>query len=180
MGEKKRKERPFGVVAVGVVAFAIYGVLSWFFPSSSFVSVATLPAIALGLWFTYLLCRRGAFDPERLRGQKIGKPILCLGLATFIPVFSWIAVVVGMPALITLALGPNAEEMAVISTKNEGGSRRTCDYKLGLVGYEVMFKETFCVSAKLWNDVSAGEQVIVLVRKDIFGTRIFDIRKAKS
>jgi hypothetical protein len=103
-----------------------------------------------------------------------------LGLATFIPVFAWIAVVVGLPAVITLVLGPNGEEMAVISTKNEGGSRRTCDYKLGLVGYEVMFKETFCVSARLWNEVSAGEQVIVLVRKDILGTRIFGIRKAKS
>ena len=142
--------------------------------------MATLPAIALGLWFTYLLCRRGALDPEQLRSQKIGKPILCLGLATFIPVFSWIAVVIGVPAFITLTLGPNAEEMAVISTKNEGGSRRTCDYKLGLVGYEAMFKETFCVSAKIWNEVGAGEQVIVLVRKDIFGTRIFDIRKTKS
>lgn len=180
MTEKNRKGRLFGMIAIGLVALSIYGLLSWFFPSEPFVRVATVPAIALGLWFAYLLCRPGILDPERLRRQKVGKPFFCVGLAIFVPVSSWTAVVVGVPALITRGLAPNTEELAVISAKREGGSRRTCDYKLGLVGYETMFKDTFCVSERLWNAVSAGEQVVVLMRKDIFGTRIFEIKEVES
>lgn len=178
MTEKNRKGRLFGVTAIGLVGFSVYGLLSWFFPGAPFVRVVTVPAIALGLWFAYLLCRPGILDPERLRRQKVSKPFFCVGIAVFVPVFSWTTVVVGVPALITRGLAPNTEELAVISTKREGGSRRTCDHKLGLVGYETMFKDTFCVSERLWNEVNAGEQVVIVVRKDIFGTRIFEIKKA--
>lgn len=157
---------------------AIYGLVAWYYPTQEFVSVATWPAVGLGLLFVYLLWRKGALRPERSENQRAPKALIYLSLLLFFPFICWSGLVLGFPAAVTAFLEPNAEEAALVATKTAG--RRVCDYKLTLVGYEAMFKAGICVEGALWQQVSPGNKVSLSIRKNYFGTRIFEIKPKQS
>lgn len=157
-----------------MMALAIYGLTSWFFPSEQFLAIASGPVVTLGLIASYLLCRYGRFDKEELAKRKMRKPFVCLGAVTFIPIFLWMALCVGTPALITLFLGPNGEIVASVAIKTERGATKR--NRLGLVGYSTLLKDRFWVPDEVFNYVHVGQDVSLRVREDFFGTRIFDIK----
>ena len=86
-----------------LMALAIYGMRSWFYPSETYVLYATFPAVIIGIWFSFLICKYINLN----KIKKIRKPLLCLGTVFIIPYLTWAALVMGMPSLITLGLTPN-------------------------------------------------------------------------
>lgn len=138
------------------------------------ITVASFPAVVLGILCAYWLCRN--LDPEKYLGKKIRKHILCAWAFTFIPIVCWASLVIGVPAFITSFLSPNSVERTKIVAKSEGGIR-TCRYEVGLEGFEVMFKDRICLNHNVWKYFLVNDAVTVSVRKDIFGTRIYEINK---
>ena len=167
-------------VAVALL-MAVYGYSSWFFPSALVEVGAVLPAVGAALWLALALARRPAAKTLPAGVPRISKPFLVAGVAVFGAISAWVALAIGFPAIVTAALSPNGQAVAVIQTKTTGRwVRRSCDYKLGLVGYTTMFKDTFCVDSVTWNGVIVGDKVKLQVRSDAFGTRIYDIGMPES
>jgi hypothetical protein len=161
-----------------VLLTAVYGYSSWFFPSAIIEVGAVLPAVGAALWLTLALARRPAAQTRLAGVPRISKSFLVAGVAVFGAISAWVGLAIGFPAIVTAALSPTGKAVAVVQTKTTGAwRRRSCDYKLGLVGYAAMFKDTFCVDSVVWNRVNVGDKVNLQVRKDAFGTRIYDIRR---
>ena len=167
-----------GAIAV-ILALAVYGYWSWFFPSTIVQVAASLPAVGLATWLALALKRRPNSITPPKGVPRIGKPFLIASVLVFGGISAWVALAVGLPAMVTVILSPNAKAIAIVHTKSMG-IRRSCDYKLGLVGYGVMFKDTFCVTSAVWNRVKVGDKVDLQIRKDLFGTRIYELGTPES
>jgi len=171
------------VVLIGAVVallIAVYGYSSWFFPSAIVEVGAIVPAVGAALWLALALARRPTARTHPTGVPRISKPFLVAGVAVFGAITAWVALAIGFPAIVTAALSPNGKAVAVVNAKTKGATRRNCDYKLGLVEYTTMFKDTFCVDSAVWNHVNIGDKVDLQVRRDAFGTRIYDIQRPES
>jgi hypothetical protein len=177
-------KRATTAVLIGVAVallMAVYGYSSWFFPSVIVEVGAVLPAVGAALWLALALARRPAARTHRAGVPRISKPFLVAGVAVFAAISAWVALAIGLPAIVTASLSPNGQAVAVIETKRmRAGSRSSCDYTLGLAGYATMFKDTLCVDSVIWNRVNVRDKVNLEVRRDAFGTRIYDIRTPES
>jgi hypothetical protein len=158
---------------------ALYGRYAWYFPNAAFATVAAILAATFGIAGAYRLqlwVIAGAYR-RRPSISTLAFLLAFLSGITFVALILWSAFVQGLPAVVTYLLGGNGTEVAVIGAKKKSqNSRYSCDYQLGLVGYKSVLKDTLCVDSALWNHAVVGQRVEILVRKDILGTRIFDIR----
>jgi len=154
---------------------AVYGLLSWFFPSESFVAIASAPVLVLGGYLTYVLCRMRDQRTYNYKQHGLRKSVLCFAAFFVLSGTLWTALLMGVPALVTNFLGPNAEISVKVTSKQEKYRRRSCDFKVTLDGFSTFLKSYICVLESNFRELTVGEDAILLVRKDIFGTRIFEI-----
>jgi hypothetical protein len=179
--DKKRITTATVIGGLAVPLMAVYGYSSWFFPNTIVEVGAVLPAVAAALWVALALARRPVAKTHTAGIPRISKPFLVTGVAVFGAITAWVALAIGFPAIVTAALSPNGQAIAVIESKTTGRwVRRSCDYKLALVGYAATFKHDFCVDSDVWTRVNVGDKVNLQVRRDAFGTRIYDIRRPES
>lgn len=164
-----------------LAGLAVYGWDAWYFPNVAFATVAAILAVTIGIagWYRLRLWDIAGAYRLRLWIIKLAFLLAFLSGVTLGALILWSAFVQGLPAVVTYLLGANGTEVAVIGEKKKSqkqNSRYFCDYQLGLVGYKSVLKDTLCVDSALWNHVVVGQRVEIVVRKDILGTRIFDIR----
>jgi hypothetical protein len=160
-----RRAHGLTVSVVLLLSLALYGLYAWYFPTTTFAIVGALLAVALVL--------AGAHHLRLWMLSKLAF-FVCVPLGALLV---WSAGVQGVPAMVTQLLGARGAEVAVIGTKQRTANRRVfCEYQLSLIGYQSVQKETLCVKRALWSQVVVGQRVEIVIRKDVLGTRIFDIR----
>lgn len=141
----------------------IYGIKAWYFAEpSTWLLIAPISIIGLVLgvrmWrrVRYLYTRRG----------RLASPVLVLLVATCLSVAGGL----GLPALTLRMMGPDTQISATVLSIERGGRR--CRSEVYLAEY---WPSRLCVSDRDYESLQQGANVLLNVRKSVFGTFVFSI-----